>query len=174
MRKKTLAALVAVLGISSVASAQSRDAIDLYPYNFSVRAGAVFPIDSTFSRVGNTLIGLGFEYDFGRSLLAGGETYLSLDYQTAGFQGNRGSAFPIAINQRFYTGNREIGNRTYAFVGIGVTVVDVVSTDTVLSARGGVGLELGERTYAEGTLFIGDKTGGVRPNAIGLFLGYRF
>lgn len=180
MRMRIIAAAVAAFGVFGVASAQtaagSGGENDYYPYNFSVRGGIAFPIDDNYSNQASSLLALGVEYTFGKSLLPNGETYFSLDYLAKDVRtiGGDGTVTPIAINQRFFLQRRADGNRTYAFVGLGASFVNYGQSNTVFSGRGGVGLELGPRIFTEATLFLGDNANGLRPDALAIYLGYRF
>ncbi|GEM_PF-797803 len=165
---KAIWAAVAAFGIVAGAQAQG------YPYNFTVRGGVVFPIDSSYSNVSSTFFGVGIDYTFTSPLIKGGETYLSLDYHAKTFGKDKGSVFPIALNQRIFGKANSEGNRTYAFFGLGATVVDFAGSETVLGARLGVGIELSTSLIGEATLYLADKKNGVQPNSFGLFLGYKF
>lgn len=168
MNIKMLAA-VAALGVVGAAQAQST-----YPYNIAVRGGLVFPIEDRFSDIGGSLLGLGVDYTLPRSLVKGGETYLSLDYisQTLGGEDR---VWPIAINQKVYQSGGEFGKRTYAFVGLGGVIVDAQGADgTAFLLRGGLGKELGNNIFGEATLTLADKTDGFRANGLGLYIGYRW
>ena len=172
MRIITAAAVLAALGTAGAASAQT-STIDLTPVGISVRGGVVLPLDSALEGLGTSLIGLGVEYQLPTSYLRTGETYFALDYFRARVAGDKGSVFALTINQRWYQ-NPEAARRNYYFLGIGPTLIDIVSSDTALGVRGGFGAELGDRIVAEVAGFLSDKAGGARGNAVGLYLGYRF
>ena len=173
MTNKALATLAAVVGVCGVASARQSDAINAYPYGLSVRFGVGFPIDDNYSNMTNNLLGLGIEYQLNNSLLKTGETYLSLDYLSKDLRGDN-TVFPFLINQRFYSSSKTSGNRSYAFLGLGVSFVDDAGSTTVLSGKAGLGMELGERIFAEGAVYLGDRAHNIRPNALAVYLGYRF
>jgi hypothetical protein len=119
------------------------------------------------------LIDVGVEYQMPNSFLPSGETYFSLDYMAASWNGEKGSNFPFAINERFYS-HGYYGHRSYIYLGIGIDFMDVTSSNTVIAARGGLGEELGERIFTEVGANVGDKRDGVAPDAITASLGYRF
>jgi hypothetical protein len=175
-----LAAMAAALGVSGVASAQnSGSSVDATPTNFTFRGGLVFPMDSGLRDVADLWGGVGVDYLFPTQLIRGGsQTYLSADWFIRGTGGGRGNVWPIALNQRFYAGqgiyNREF--RNYFFVGAGVAILDFSKSSTKFLMRGGVGTELGPNIIAEATLTLTDKDNstGIRGNAIGVYLGYRF
>lgn len=163
--------LAAAIGLAGVASAQT----DYTPTNLSVRLGVGFPLDDVTRDITKTLIGVGVDYDFTRPLIAGGDTFLSIDWFGKSGSGAHGNIFPIMINQRFYSQPIDVGNRrTYGFLGVGIAVLDVFNTKTVLAARGGVGVELGQNLFAEGTLYLSAPDQGVRANVVGLYVGYKF
>jgi hypothetical protein len=173
MTKKALATLAAVACVCGVASAQT-STVDAYPYGISVRFGVGFPIDDNYSNMANTLIGAGIEYQLRSPIFKGGESYISLDYFTKDTSGSNGTVFPLLINHRFYTGSKATGNRTYAFLGLGVSFVDDGASTSVISGKAGLGMELGERIFAEGAVYLGDRASTIRPNALALYVGYRF
>lgn len=168
MKKLALVALATTMVGTAFAQGNT------YPYNLSVRGGLVLPIDSSYSDISSSFFGLGIDYTFANSLLKGGETFLSVDYQSKTFGRDKGSVFPVAINQKFFIAQGANQTRSYYFVGLGASFIDFRGSTSAFSGRAGFGTELGEKLFAEATLFLSDRSGGVRPNAIGLFLGYRF
>jgi len=174
MRKNYIAVLFGTLAITGIAAAASGNAIDATPTGLSLRGGVAFPIDGSYSRGQSALINLGLEFELPTPLLSGGETFISLDYQTKGFQGDRGSVFPLCINQRFYGKGRPEGNRTFGFLGFGVAFVDYTSSTAVVAFRGGFGAELSQNVFVETELTIAEAASGLRPNSIGICVGYRF
>jgi len=166
------AAILTAIGVTAVASAQS-STIDASPNNITIRGGVALPVDKSLSNVSSTFTNVGLEYNFNNSLIKGGDTYLSVDAFFNNF--NNVVAYPIAINQRFYTGTNPAGRRSYYFVGVGMTWTDVSNqTFGAISARGGIGIELGPNIIAELAGYISDEAGGTRANAITINLGYRF
>jgi len=175
MRNHHLVAIAALVGVCSSAFAQNESNIlDAYPYGISIRGGIAFPFDTNYSDKANSLIALGGDYTLKRSLVHGGESFISLDYLVKDFQGGRGTVFPLAINQKWFTGHVGESGRSYYFLGAGVSFVDYGSSNTVVSGRAGIGAELGEKIFIEATLFFGDRAQSIRPNAVGAYLGYRF
>jgi len=167
------AAILTAIGVSAVAGAQSTSSIDTSPNNITIRGGVALPIDKSLSNVSSTFTNVGLEYNFNNSLIKGGDTYLSVDAFFYNFNGV--TAYPIAVNQRFYTGTNPAGRRSYFFIGVGMTWTDVSSsTYDAISARGGIGIELGPNIIAELAGYISDEAGGTRTNAITINLGYRF
>jgi hypothetical protein len=165
---KAVFAAVAALGVVGSAHAQG------YPYNFSVRGGVVFPIDSSYSNISSSFFGIGIDYTLATPIIKGGETFLSLDYHSKSLAKERGSVFPFAINHKWFGPANGENNRTYFFGGIGGTVVDFNGSNTVLSARLGAGLEFNQQLFTEAILFVPDKKSGIRATSFGLFLGYKF
>jgi hypothetical protein len=166
------AAILTALGVAGVASAQT-SMIDASPNNITIRGGVALPIDQSLSNVSSTFTNIGVEYNFNNSLIKGGDTYLSVDAFFKDFNGV--AAYPVAINQRFYTGTNAEGRRSYYFVGVGMTWTDVSNqTYSAISARGGIGIELGPNIIAELAGYVSDQAGGTRANAVTINLGYRF
>ncbi len=166
---RTLIAL-AVLGSATFASAQIAT-----PTNLALRLGYAYPLDNATRDVVKNFIGVGFDYFFDKSLLQGGETYLSVDWLGKSGNGDKGNAFPIFINQRWYNpGSNEDQNRSYFFLGAGIAVVDVTSTKTVLAGRAGFGTEFSEHLFGELNLILSDNANGARATSAGVYIGYRF
>ena len=175
MRIQNLVAVSALFAVCGSAMAQNEGSrVDAYPYNLSVRGGIGLPIDENLRDAGKSLIAVGADYLLRRSFIKGGESFLSFDYIVKDTKSDKNRIIPIAINQKFYQGVEGQENRPYYFVGLGITFVNEKSSNTVLSGRAGVGLDLGERIFTEATLFLGDRAANVRPNLIGLYLGYKF
>jgi len=167
------AAVVAALGVSAAAGAQSQRTLDVTAYGVSVRAGVALPLDSTLTDLAPTLIALGIEYQLNRPLLRGGETYFALDYWAKNLRFEKGTVLPLTINQRVYLNNESL-RRNYYFFGLGVAFINVTSSDTAIAVRGGFGTELGPNTFAEIGGTLSDRAGGARANALTLQIGYRF
>lgn len=175
--KKTflVAAVVAAFGINGVAAAQYvPKTVDLTAKGVGLRFGLGLPIDSALRDSSSTLYNIGLDWQFGRPLLKGGEGYLSIDWIAKDFGGGKGTVFPIAVNQRMYTGG-EYGGRSYYYFGVGVTTLDFGSSSSVFGFRGGIGKELGESTFFElGGVFSEKGNNGVSANSFTVNLGYRF
>lgn len=167
MNKLALAAF-ATLAISGAAMA------DTYPYNVSVRGGVVFPIDKSYSNISSTFFGVGVDIALNKSLFKGGETFISVDYQSKTLGRDKGSVFPIMLNQKFWGAGKLNGTRTYTILGLGAVVVDYTGSSTTIGGRAGLGLELSEQAFTEAVLTLSDKTGGLRANGLGFYIGYRF
>lgn len=169
----TVAAMLAAIGITGVAAAQSPTAPDLTPVNVTFRGGVALPLDSRLTDVGNTLLDLGAEYMLPTPWIRGGETFFSLDYFTQGLNG-RGSVIPFMVNQRWYQGDENQVRRRYFFLGAGVAFIDVNRSNTAIGIRGGIGQELSDHVVAEIAGYLSDRAGGARANAVTFSLGYRF
>lgn len=164
--------VIAAIAMSAFATAQDGFGT---PVNLSFRAGFVYSIDNFTRNITGNLIGFGTEFYLDRSLVSGGETTLSLDWMGKGLNGDKGNMFPIMLNQRWYvSGNYENANRTYYYIGAGVAVIDIISTNTVAAARFGIGSEFGEHIFGELTLVYSDSSSGARASSVGVYLGYRF
>ena len=165
----SLAATLAALGFANVAQAQE----DYTPVNVAIRAGVALPLDNSLADFGSPLIALGVEYQFPRSWLSSGDTYMSLDYLASSTQFDKG-VFPLCVNQRFYLSNAKLGRRTYAFLGVGGADINVNSSNFALAARGGVGADLGDAIFFEVAGLLTDRVQGVSADSVAFYLGYRF
>jgi len=171
-RKLTTAAIIATIGACSAANAQVSNQLNTSPNNITIRGGIALPADSSLSNVSSTFTNLGFEYQFGDSLFKGGDTFLSVDAFFNNF--DHVVAWPIAVNQRFYTGTNAAGHRSYYFIGVGMTFLNVTTSGGAIAARGGLGTELGPNIVAELGGYISDRAEGARGNAVTFNIGYRF
>jgi len=180
MIKKIMLVALAAIGFTGVASAQSTSTkIDATPSYLTFRGGIVFPLDSSLRESSDFFGAIGIDYEFPTQLIRGSETFLSVDWYFKGSTGANGNVFPITLTQRFYTGHGNSyysGGRSYFFVGGGVAIIDVAhKSEGKWCIRGGIGTELGPNIIAEGSLLLSDQTSnGVRANAVGVFIGYRF
>jgi hypothetical protein len=138
---------------SGNASAQyGQDRIDPTPYGFSFRAGGVFAIDDDLNDFADGWFGFGIDYAFTKQYLRDSETFFSVDYITKSSSGEKGTYWPILV-----------------------VIIDLASSDSVIGGRVGFGLELGERIFAEASLFLSeDNRDGVAATSGGVYLGYRF
>lgn len=173
--RNVLTIAVAALGVAT-ATAQSQDPDALIPVNISLRLGVGLPLDNDLRDVSSSFLAFGVEYRPNRSLLRGGETFFAADL-FKGDKSDTGYIVPVTLNQRFFTRTIADGRRTYAFVGLGAAFVKGSDNwDTTIAARGGLGAELGERIFMEGSLTLTDKSSkaGFNGNLIGLYIGYRF
>jgi len=164
--------VIAAIATSAFATAQEGFGT---PVNLSFRAGFVYSLDNFTRDITGNLIGVGAEFYLERSLFEGGETTLSADWMGKGANGDKGNMFPIMLNQRWYTsGDYQSANRTYYYIGAGIAIIDIVSTNTVAAARFGLGSEFGEHMFGEATLVYSDASSGARASSVGIYLGYRF
>ena len=122
-------------------------------------------------------IGVGVDlHPQGYSLLDQGQTVISFDWLGKSGSGAQGNVFPIMLNQRFYNDDadgRSYGRSYYQF-GVGLAIIDVTATDTVLAARAGFGKEFGENTFGEVNFIYSEAGGGARATSLGFYIGYRF
>ncbi len=161
------AAIAATLGVTAVASAQNTD---YTPHNFSFRLGTVFPLDHHLRDVNKTFLAIGADYKFNTQYLKNGETYFSLDYIAKAWTGEKGTMWPLMINQRFMG-----KDGSYWSLGAGAVNMNFSKSDTVFGARFGVGKNLGESIFVEGAFLWSDKSrGNVRATSLGFYIGYRF
>lgn len=170
-----IALTVAALGLVGISTAQvANKSADFTLSSYTLKAGGIFPVDDDLSNLGDNLLAIGIEYRLPDTLLKGGETFISAEYWSRGLRFGKGSVIPITINQRFY-GQRFANNgQTYAFLGIGVGIIDVNTSDNVFLGRAGLGINLNENIFAEVAGYISDRSNAGRANAIGFFFGYRF
>jgi hypothetical protein len=162
--------LAAVCGLSVVGQAQSTS-IDTT--GLRVRLGGVYVTEKATRRVTGNMIAVGLDYTIRTT--ARNETYLSADWYGKSGSGAKGNMFPILINQKFFTNEREdSGGRSYLTVGLGVVNIDVTSAKTVLGYRVGAGKEFGKNLFGELAFLGSTEANGSRANSFGAFIGYRF
>ncbi len=163
--------LLAALGIAAISSAQV-DYLEA-PTNLAFRLGYVYPVDSVLRDISPSYIGVGVDIFTNLRLLEDAETTISLDWFGKSGSGAKGNAFPILLNQRWYAGD-DLVNRSYYFAGVGIAIVDVTSTKTVLAARIGAGKEFSDHFFGEISFTYSDSANGARATALGFYAGYRF
>ncbi|MBI5705463.1 MAG: hypothetical protein HZC36_00560 [Armatimonadetes bacterium] len=147
---------------------------DPTPYNFSFRFGIVMPGTDPLREIENNWLSIGIDYTFSKQYVKGSETYLSIDWIGKSGSGEKGSYWPILVNQKFFTAGQEDA-RTYITVGVGVVNFNVSSSDTVFGGRLGFGVELSRQIFAEASYFASDAAkGGLRAQSFGAYIGYRF
>ena len=175
--RKTLfsVAVMTALGVCGSASAQNMtNTMDFNMNGFTVRGGVGLVIDNNLSDFANTLINVGVDYTIPNTLIPGAETFLSIDYFFKGLGGEKGSIIPIAINGRWHD-KGAFGTRNYVYGGIGLTVLDIVSTSTKFGLRGGFGKELSEAIVFElGVTYSEADASNAKNTQFTLNLGYRF
>lgn len=164
--------VVAGIAVASMAAAQQPPFAA--PANLGVRLGYVLPLDSSLKDVAPSFIGAGLDFPVQLRLLPEGETVFSVDWIGKSGNGSHGNIFPFMINQRFYSKAEAGALRNYGFVGGGVALVDVNSSNAVLAFRAGYGVELGSNLYGEATFLYTDASAGAHGTSVGLFIGYRF
>ncbi|MDK3161119.1 hypothetical protein QPK87_31855 [Kamptonema cortianum] len=164
--------VLAALGLAAIGSAQTNYLES--PQNISLRLGYVYPVDARMRDVANSYIGVGVDFHTNLRLLEGASTSLSVDWFGKSGSGAKGNAFPIMVNQRWYTGDEYDPGRSYFFVGAGIAVVDITSTKTVLAGRVGYGKFVGENIFGELAFTYSDGANGARATALGFYLGYKF
>jgi hypothetical protein len=173
-RQIKAAALAATFVVGAYAAAQQSTLGDTTPSNMAVRGGIFLAIDDNLRDVNDSMVAFGVDFIVQAQYLKNSTTYLSVDWLGKDLSGADVNIFPICINQKFNLGVSQ-GYKTYGFVGVGATIYDIDSSDTVFGARGGLGVELGPNIFAEGTLYWSDKTAGDITNlGTGIYLGYRW
>ncbi len=143
------------------------------PTNVSFRLGYVYPIDSAMRDIAPSYIGFGADFNTDFRLLDNAVTMLSFDWMGKSGSGAKGNAFPILLNQRFYMGDA-VEKRQYFQVGLGIAIVDLTSTKTVLAGRIGMGQELGDNIFGEINFNYSDGANGALATALGFYVGYKF
>ena len=171
MKLTTVAAVVAAFGVCGIASAYSGPET---PTNISLRIGVALPIEKSLSDVASNFLAFGLEYTLDKSIFGNGETYIALDWWSKSALQTDQRVSPLTINQRFYGAERSGNRRTYTYLGLGVAFTDFGGSDQGVVFRGGFGVELGEATFSEFGVTVGDRAGAVRPNAVTFSVGYRF
>lgn len=150
-RVLTVAAALGVFAVSSVAQGNLADV----PMQFALRGGIFLPIEDELQDLDNVWFALGADAEFERGLVTGANTVFSLDWFSRN-GGANANAFPLMLSQRWYTG--QWPKRTYFQVGIGPVFTDFKPADVVFGARGGVGVELNDRFFAEANFYWSDDT----------------
>jgi len=180
MKTMKIAASIAALGTLGAAFAQNNNALSS---DVTLRAGIVLPLNSAMRDASNLWGGVGLDYRFPSQAFHFGrnsETYLSADWFFRSTSGSHGNVFPVAINQRFYTGvpgtNLSSYGRTYVSVGLGAAFIDVGGgSQAEFMGRGAFGIEFGPHVVAEAVLTLSGQTRrDASANALGIYLGYRF
>lgn len=180
MNKKFMAMALAAIGIVGGAMAQSDDTrIDATPSYLTFRGGLLFPLDDNLRESSDLFGAIGIDYEFPSQLIRGSTTYFSAEWWFRTSNGDNGNVFPLAFNQRWYTGHQNRfyeGGRSYFFVGIGAAIIDVAGKSSAKwMLRGGVGTEIGPNIIAEGVLTWSDESSTrVSATGVGVYLGYKF
>lgn len=172
--RRQITALALAATFATGAFAQTSTTINAEPSNLCIRGGAFFPIEDNLRDVEDIMFGLGFDVIFDQQYLKGSTTYLSVDWIGRTLKGDKGNIFPICLNQKFpLAASRGLGS--YAFVGAGVSIVDINRSDSAFALRGGLGIDLGASIFAEGTFYWSDDMkNNPRATGIGVYLGYRW
>jgi hypothetical protein len=152
--------------------------VDATPYNMSFKAGLYWPIDDNLRNVDNMFFTIGAEYVFPTQIIRGSETFLEVDAIFHTTSSSNITLIPITLNQRFWggPGSSIFGHngRSYFYVGGGVTWIDPRG-QAKLTFHGGLGSDIGPRTYAEAALFISEQDAHpLRNTGVQLTVGYRF
>ncbi len=177
MRKFLIA--LAALAVGALASAQASDPqgdLGQAAIGFSFRIGVFWPADNKLRDIAKTFWDTGMEYEFEKSLLKNGKTYLAGDWISDEFVGSRHVA-NVTINQRIYTRDMRFaaGGSPYFFLGGGVEWLHVDRMNaTTWCARGGVGAEFKGNYFIEVAASVSPKRNGVNPSGVSASLGYRF
>ncbi len=139
-----------------------------------LRLGAVYPLEGATRKITGNMLAIGLDFPV-RSLAKTGEAYLSADWYGKSGSGAKGNIFPVLYNQRINVDkDPEATQRTYIMVGAGIAHIDVKKAKTAYAMRFALGKELSDTVFAEGGLLWTTDGGGVKGNAFGFFLGYRF
>jgi len=168
---KRLCLLAAAFGASAISFAQNTD---YTPTNLAFRLGFAYPLNDVTRDLAKRFIGVGADYYFQTQFIRGSTTYLSIDWLGKSGSGAKGNLFPIMLNQKFYGQAAEGSSRSYGFFGVGVAVVDITSTKTVVAGRLGFGIDMGPNIFAEAAFTITDNASGAKGDNVGLWIGYHF
>ena len=145
-------------------------------YTMALRGGLFLPSEDALKTKASQWLALGFDVHLTTTFLEGSDTVVSVDYLSHALGGTRGSAWPIMLNQFFYT---PMGfGRMYWGIGAGATVADITTASkTVFGLKGTLGMELNTEWFVEASYFWSDEydpaTDG-RVNGVAFYLGYRF
>lgn len=162
--------VLSALAIASMSSAQSQ----LMPTNMNLRIGFVFPLETNTRDFTGTMYGLGVDVPTNIKLTNRTSSYFSADFMTGALDGKRGWFVPVMYNARLPLGSTQVGESTYIFAGAGFVHARVGGTSTVFGFRGGLGLNLGESTFAEATMWWSDSINGAHLNAVSVHYGFKF
>lgn len=160
------------IGLAAISSAQVNFLEE--PSNVSFRLGYVYPIDAAMRDIAPSYIGVGIDFPVDFRLLDNASTWLTFDWMGKSGSGAKGNAFPILLNQRFYMDGDNPERRQYFQAGLGIAIVDLTSTKTVLAGRVGFGQELGDNIFGEINFNYSDGANGARATALGFYVGYKF
>ncbi|MCG9893845.1 MAG: hypothetical protein MH204_00035 [Fimbriimonadaceae bacterium] len=164
-----------VIGMAALAAlaggALAQSSVFETPTNLGLRLGYAYPLDSNTRNVVDNFFNVGVDFFLTTPLLAGGESYISIDWFGKSIGGGKGNAFPLLINHRFFLDEAGSG---YFFGGLGLASVDITQSRNVLALRGGYGITLSEKLNAEAFLLYTDEANGARASALGVQFGFRF
>lgn len=170
---KSLLVLAALGGLAAASSAQSLES----PTNIAFRLGIAFPFDERTRDATGNLLDVGADFFLNRSLIKGErtETFFSVDWLSKSGNGSKGNMFPILVNQRWYS-PQTMGdeNRTYFHAGLGVALMDIGHSETVLAGRFGGGMEFSRHLFGEANFLVTGDADGYRGTSIAFQVGYRF
>ncbi len=166
------ATLALAMVVAPAAFAQFSD--NIIPTNLDLRVGFVYPTERATRSVTGNMLAIGFNLNTNVQLIRGHSGFFSLDYMSGSLNGDNGYFLPVMYNQRFNLGQNIAERQSYFFVGAGMVNVDVVRAKFVFGARGGVGVNLSENTFAEATFLWSEAVDGTRANSLGIYAGFRF
>lgn len=166
---------LALLTASAIASAQvTTQTTNFAGSNISLRLGASFALNPNLRDIQDLWFGLGAEYQITSPADPGDQTYVSLDWIGKSGSGTNGNYFPLCINERFPLTRTTTGTQAYAFLGVGIVVIDIGGTGTAGGARGGFGYNFSQNVFAETSLVVSGQVNGYQATSVGVYLGYRF
>lgn len=169
-----MAGLLALAGVA-MSQEESSSTLAESAVGFGFRLGGFIPADSALRDNSSTWIDFAIEYEFEKSFLKTGTTYVAFDWASPQFFGGDHVA-TLSLNQRFYTGERRYaaGGSAYFFLGAGVSMVNAGGNGSGLAVRGGLGTEFRGNTFLEVGANLSAKIHGVNPSGIMVSLGFRF
>lgn len=152
------------------------------PSFFNLRVGGLIPFDSGLRDQSTTLVGVGVDYTFSNQWVPNGESFVSVDWLARTKGGGRFNVFPFCINERFYLTPKGAGansmmgaaGQAYAFLGVGGFLFDFNSSTFRFGGRAGLGVMLTNNILAEAAVYLSTAVEGVRANAVGAYIGYKF
>lgn len=171
----TICACALVIATPNMASTNGKTPEDTFSLAvFSGRAGAFMPFDDSLSTLDEVWFSFGLDVEFPTGLLNRAKTVVSIDWITHN-SGSKNNAFPITINQRWYSASNGSTQRTYFHLGIGVSIVDFTPSDTLFTGRAGFGWEWNENLFFEANFILsGEDKSGNNITGVGGYLGIRF
>lgn len=160
--------------LAAGAFAQSRSSsVDFAPANINFRLSGLFLLDDSTRDAFDQPFGLGIDILTPASLIKGSTGFLSVDWVRKSFGDTEPYILPIVWNQRFNMSQVQ-GRDAYYFIGVGFTNLNGGGSKWLTTARGGFGIDLNQRLFAEVAGYLTSENSGNNANSIQISIGYKF